>query len=253
VSAPPHASKGGETEEPEEVLAVEPLESGASAASGFDFLAETHAEPAPAGTEQPDDFNKIAGSPEAPAGMPVEAQAGVRRTAGEADEGPSEQASQTSDDFTTNTLAELYIAQGFYEKAIDIYDRMLAENPASLPLQDKLARVRALAGPAAPANDLKTGSTPFVQSEDSSLSSQGPEPSSPFREEEVNKVVLPSPEAFSQAVSSDAGFKPGEYQASGPASRSGAEAGSRPVAAGKKETIDRLEQWLKNIMKEKQR
>jgi pentatricopeptide repeat protein len=257
VSAPPHTPHGGETEEPEEVLAVEPLESGVSAesgaAGGFDFLAETHAEPAPAGTEQSGDFIEIAGSPQAPAGMPVEAQAGARQTAGEADKGLSEQASQTSDDFTTNTLAELYIAQGFYEKAIDIYDRMLAENPASLPLQDKLARVRALAGPAAPASDLKTDSTPFVRSEVSSLSSLGPEPSSPFREEEVNKVVLPSPEAFGQAVSSDAGFKPGEYQAPGQASRSGEEAAARPVAAGKKETIDRLEQWLKNIMKEKQR
>jgi pentatricopeptide repeat protein len=257
ASTSSHASKGGDTEEPEEVLAVEPLESGASAergaAGGFDFLAETHAEPAPADTEQSGDFIEIAGAPQSPAGMPVGAQAGARQTAGEADKGPSEQASQTSDDFTTNTLAELYIAQGFYEKAIDIYDRMLAENPASLPLQDKLARVRALAGPAAPANDLKTGSTPFVRAEVSSLSSQGPEPSSPFREEEVNRVVLPSPEAFSQAVSSDAGFKPGEYQAPGQASRSGEEAGARPVAAGKKETIDRLEQWLKNIMKEKQR
>jgi len=247
VSTPPHSPHGGETEEPEEVLAVEPLESGASAesgaAGGFDFLAETHAEPAPAGAEQSGDFIEMAGSPQAPAGRPVEAQAGARQTAGEADKGPSEQASQTSDDFTTNTLAELYIAQGFYEKAIDIYDRMLAENPASLPLQDKLARVRALAGPAAPANDLKTDRTPFVQPGVSSLSSQGQEPSSPFREKEVSKVVPLSP---------DAGFKTGEYQAPGQASKSGEEARSRPVAAGKKETIDRLEQWLKNIMKEKQ-
>src|SRR4030067_1183550 len=202
-----------------------------------------HAEPAPAGAEQSGDFIEMAGSPQAPSGRPVEAQAGARQTAGEADKGPSEQASQTSDDFTTNTLAELYIAQGFYEKAIDIYDRMLAENPASLPLQDKLARVRALAGPAAPANDLKTDRTPFVQPGVSSLSSQGQEPSSPFREKEVSKGVPLSP---------DAGFKTGEYQAPGQASKSGEEARSRPVAAGKKETIDRLEQWLKNIMKEKQ-
>jgi pentatricopeptide repeat protein len=257
ASAPsPHAPQGGEAEEPEEVLAVEPLESGASAesgaVSGFDFLAETRAEQAPAGAEQPGDFIEIAGSPQASAGMPVEAQAGARQTAGEAEKGPSEQVSQKSDDFTTNTLAELYIAQGFYEKAIDIYDRMLAENPASLPLQDKLARVRALAGQTAPAKDLKTDSMPFVQAEVSSRSSQGPEPSAPFREE-VNKVVSPSPGVFSQAVSPDTGFMPGEYQAPVQASRSDEEARSRPVAAGKKETIDRLEQWLKNIMKEKQR
>lgn len=257
LATSPHAPQGGETEEPEEVLAVEPLESRASAesgaAGGFDFLAETNAEPAPAGAEQPGDFIGIAGSPQAPVGMPVAAQGGARQTAGEADKGPPEQASQKSDDFTTNTLAELYIAQGFYEKAIDIYDRMLAENPASLPLQDKLARVRALAGQAAPANDLKTDSTPFVQSEVSSPSSQGPEPSAPFREEEVNKVVPPSPGGVSQAVSFDTGFKPGEYQAPEQVLMRDEEARSRPVAAGKKETIDRLEQWLKNIMKEKQR
>ena len=253
ASAPlQHASKGGEAEVPEEVLAVEPLESGASAESGapggFDFLAETHAEPASAGTEQPGDFIEMAASPQVPAGMPVDATGGDRQTAGEAG-----QATQPSDDFTTNTLAELYIAQGFYEKAIDIYDRMLAENPASQPMQDKLARVRALAGQAAPANEVKTDSTSFVESEVSSLSNQGPEPSVPFRDEEVNKVVLPSPGAFGQAVSPDTGFKPGMYQAPEQVSSSDEAARSRPVAAGKKETIDRLEQWLKNIMKEKQR
>lgn len=50
-----------------------------------------------------------------------------------------------SDDFTTDTLAELYISQGFYEKAIDIYDRMLAENPGHQGLRDKLARLHAMA------------------------------------------------------------------------------------------------------------
>jgi tetratricopeptide (TPR) repeat protein len=50
-----------------------------------------------------------------------------------------------SDDFTTDTLAELYITQGFYEKAVEIYDRMLADNPNSQGLKDKLAWVRAAA------------------------------------------------------------------------------------------------------------
>ena len=44
-----------------------------------------------------------------------------------------------------------------------------------------------------------------------------------------------------------------EYQAPGPVSKGDEAVMARPVAAGKKETIDRLEQWLKNIMKEKQR
>ncbi len=53
-----------------------------------------------------------------------------------------------SDDFTTDTLAELYIAQGFYEKAIDIYQRMLADRPDSAGLKDKLDGVRAMAASA---------------------------------------------------------------------------------------------------------
>jgi tetratricopeptide (TPR) repeat protein len=57
----------------------------------------------------------------------------------------SEQASDQADDFTTDTLAELYIAQGFYEKAISIYERMLADKPDSKGLKDKLERVRAMA------------------------------------------------------------------------------------------------------------
>jgi hypothetical protein len=61
-----------------------------------------------------------------------------------------------SDDFTTDTLAELYISQGFYEKAIEIYERMLADRPNSRGLQDKLARVRAaFSRTAAPASDQK--------------------------------------------------------------------------------------------------
>ena len=54
-------------------------------------------------------------------------------------------AEEHADEFTTDTLAELYIAQGFYEKAIDIYQRMVADHPNSSALQNKLARVRKMA------------------------------------------------------------------------------------------------------------
>jgi len=54
-----------------------------------------------------------------------------------------EDSSGKSDDFTTDTLAELYISQGFFEKAIEIYERMLADKPNSRGLQDKLSWVRA--------------------------------------------------------------------------------------------------------------
>ncbi len=54
-------------------------------------------------------------------------------------------APESTDDFTTDTLAELYIAQGFYEKAVDIYERMLVEKPGSRGLREKLAWVKAAA------------------------------------------------------------------------------------------------------------
>lgn len=65
-----------------------------------------------------------------------------------------------ADDFTTDTLAELYIAQGFYEKAIDIYDRMLRDNPGHQGLIDKLARIRSLAGGTPDPGSAGTDSTP---------------------------------------------------------------------------------------------
>ena len=61
-----------------------------------------------------------------------------------------------SDDFTTDTLAELYISQGFFEKAIEIYERMLVDQPNSRGLQDKLSWVRAaVVRTAAPASEQK--------------------------------------------------------------------------------------------------
>ncbi|HEY6012310.1 MAG TPA: tetratricopeptide repeat protein, partial [Nitrospirota bacterium] len=65
-------------------------------------------------------------------------------------EAPAESA-EKSDDFTTDTLAELYISQGFYEKAIDIYERMLADKPTSVGLKNKLAKVREMAAESGPA------------------------------------------------------------------------------------------------------
>jgi tetratricopeptide (TPR) repeat protein len=70
--------------------------------------------------------------------------ASLTTTPGEG-EAAGKQMADESDDFTTDTLAELYIVQGFYEKAIDIYQRMLAELPDSIGLRDKLDRVRAMA------------------------------------------------------------------------------------------------------------
>lgn len=182
------ASVMTETEEPEEVLVVEPLESvpfvlepakSDVAVSGEPGLSE---QAPPETAEEPFSFDFSQQSPE-------EAETGVKEDipadqdlfqeidgggkplrpeetgaellfdhgAGEELSGKIfEEGSEKSDDFTTDTLAELYIAQGFYEKAIEIYERMLSDKPNSRGLQDKLAGVRAFAAQAAaPASEEK--------------------------------------------------------------------------------------------------
>ncbi len=73
-----------------------------------------------------------------------------------------------SDDFTTDTLAELYISQGFFEKAVEIYERMLVDKPNSRGLQDKLSWVRsAVAGTPAPPAEQKKEADIFDREETS--------------------------------------------------------------------------------------
>jgi tetratricopeptide (TPR) repeat protein len=271
------------TEEPEEVLVVEPLEferrthqEFATELAGqkkeevlpepekqvekklpdaeFDFLAEQGHEAGtaavqeePAGTAfgmaEPgqDESSSYAGTAEP---SPVETESAVK---------VPDASSEKGDDFTTDTLAELYIAQGFFEKAIDIYQRMLTDNPHSQKLKDKLTRVRAMASQAAPAAELKTEVKPVSAANEEVIflggSEQPAETGSGHPKFETGFDVTP-PKHF------DAGFEPLEYvppQAT--EKHQPVEKKTPPVmkspAAGRKETIDRLESWLKNIMKEK--
>jgi tetratricopeptide (TPR) repeat protein len=156
-----------ETEEPEDVLAVEPIEEELSTvearSSGLDLFAGAAEESVPAAPgkeqadalfsaqEQPreeiDIFQEAEAEPVAPPGYataPAEEPAPTQPE----QEPAIEQKVDQSDDFTTDTLAELYIAQGFFEKAVDIYQRMLADRPDSRGLKDKLERVKAMAAEA---------------------------------------------------------------------------------------------------------
>ena len=170
-----------ETEEPEEVLIVEPLEQGTSAPEppvyGFDLSGEQASEAVPVvAAEDRHDVEVSARShvqdesavseeirfetdlftfedtetihpvvPGEPAADEIiDAEFGDEFTE-KVPEVTLDDVSEKADDFTTDTLAELYIAQGFFEKAIEIYERMLADNPNSRGLKDKLARVRAAA------------------------------------------------------------------------------------------------------------
>ncbi len=152
------ASPVGEQEEAEEVFVIEPLDEKAPlpapASSEIDFFSEKVFEINPA-EEQADAVPAFSSTF---LEEPVSAEAKTEEinipdsnaVIGEEPEpappGEEHAFDQTgADDFTTDTLAELYIAQGFFEKAIDIYQRMLADNPNSRGLKDKLERVKAMA------------------------------------------------------------------------------------------------------------
>jgi tetratricopeptide (TPR) repeat protein len=141
------------TEEPEEILVVEQLEEEQPVAvippSDLEVFAEKIAAEMPEVTAE-DQAGAVTVAPEPVLAVPEPVK--EPEPALPAAESPiqplvpeSERASDQADDFTTDTLAELYIAQGFYEKAISIYERMLADKPDSKGLKDKLERVRAMA------------------------------------------------------------------------------------------------------------
>jgi tetratricopeptide (TPR) repeat protein len=212
-----------------------------------------------------------------------------------------EKAGKEADDFTTDTLAELYISQGFFEKAVDIYERMLVDNPNSQGLKDKLANVRAMAAAStAEESDREVVESEIVEAEiieeplpggpepveteqpsvqTESLTSQVPEQVHPRLDDWELPATKAVPSEDSERPAKprmqpkqfDVGFEPREYippdavpvghQAS---DRSEGTSGEKSVdqtvkppissrkltPASKKETVERLEKWLKNIRKE---
>jgi hypothetical protein len=305
-----------ETEEPEEVLVVEPLEPAGSvnledalSSKGLDFLSESAPEPALTDAGESGENNEALFDQEDPFG--IQQPAGETHVAEEPsldaqEEGTlpalSGEPDKQADDFTTDTLAELYISQGFFEKAIDIYERMLVDNPNSQGLKNKLANVRAMAAETAPAAEPEAEARPLAVPEDlvtrpASLeipaankapgifdeyvpppsqeielsqstdqwSSQAPPP------EHAKKGSLSGP-ASGQPKQFDTGFEPVEYVPPSGSPQQGAQETfgktadekitaeksgkkiSQPrksLITGRKETIDRLENWLHQIMKEK--
>jgi len=168
-----------ETEEPEEVLVVEPLEPEismqepavtvldlpevneqpvtpsivADESFNFDFPADGQLSDEPVASEDIlNETDMLKGDDKGAIATDVSEETAADEIMGTGfGEGGIEQfpepsigdISEQSDDFTTDTLAELYISQGFFEKAIEIYERMLADKPNSRGLLDKLSLVRA--------------------------------------------------------------------------------------------------------------
>lgn len=247
-----------QSEEPEEILYVEPLEEepapALSSPGDFDFLAEGMPPEAPGEVGVIDDHPLPVFEPMSPGDTAVDVfGVDTREEAASSVSPPPAQEekpapSRAADDLTTNTLAELYISQGFYEKAIDIYERLLAENPGNKALEAKLAQVRAMASSADQEAPQPVEQAPFSSAEEPAMwtpPSQGPEP---LLSDGLGDFAPP---AFEHPV--DAGFEPKPYAPPLDAAPLEQREEKRPVDAAKKETIERLEQWLKNIMKEKQR
>jgi len=171
-----------------------------------------------------------------------------------------------ADDFTTDTLAELYIAQGFYEKAIEIYERMLADRPNSRLLKDKLDNVRAMGSASNAGEEQGTplffeapGSPPPPSSQPKSAGSAGLG-KGPGLEREAKEYAPPPADDFA-STAFDSGFAPVEYVL--PEAPPSAEhelpvqdevlypVSPKTAASGKEQVIGKLDNWLKNIMKEK--
>jgi hypothetical protein len=183
-----------------------------------------------------------------------------------------EEAADKSDDFTTDTLAELYIAQGFYEKAIEIYERMLVDKPNSRGLKDKLDRVRSMATASAAAavstvstKEEKTEANIFAEQAEYAPAAERSEWPPAGRDEKTENFASPPAQEFKRERPVYTDFEPREYV---PPKAEPVEtketkteheetkmekvhAVPKTSTASRKETIDRLESWLRNIMKEK--
>lgn len=185
-----------------------------------------------------------------------------------------EESAEKSDDFTTDTLAELYIGQGFYEKAIEIYERMLADKPTSQGLKDKLDAVRAMAAeaPAAPVEEGKAATDLFAEPREyvppppqeeltTDLSGAGEhsppaeakEWTPPTPDEGEDADSFPGEREYAPRTPVNVDFEPREYvppSATTEAKSENVSAAEPSTTAGRKRTIERLESWLNNIKKE---
>lgn len=286
-------------DEPEEIFAVEPLEEHEKAEEPALSVAEPQlsANPDPlsevsfasdaekmfAGvTEEVAAIPQTEEEPQniAPAKEEFTADDAWMQTAAEPEKADEEEPKEKSDDFTTDTLAELYISQGFYEKAIDIYERMFSENPGSRGLKEKLERVKAMAAASSTPPAQAVEATPVDIFAEPTLYSAQEEPQKPkperFPEPSAAHPGAP-PKEWPAAVAEEpvlapetkqvpppvfADFEPREYTP--PQTAAPVEPELEPVVKKtvteehavkspteiRKDTIDRLESWLKNIKKE---
>lgn len=63
---------------------------------------------------------------------------------------PEEEIEEPKDELNTETLAEIYIQQGFYDKALAIYRKLLDRSPEDSRLEQKCEELQSLAGKTGP-------------------------------------------------------------------------------------------------------
>ncbi len=150
-------------------------------------------------------------------------------------------AKKAEEELSTETLAELYIKQGFYEKGIDIYRKLLKEKPDSKGLKQKL-------------EDAVTLSSLFVSGK-------------PKTEEIIPGVVVEKGESDIEAIEieeimpaepvavkakADFRVKPAVEKLREPEKKTEAPKEAPQLAKGGKQKakVQRLQSWLENIKKE---
>lgn len=122
-----------------------------------------------------EELNRLSEKPaEAQVAVPPAAEARPAASAGEAEE------------MATEALADLYIQQGYYEKGIEVYQRLIAENPSNTALQRKLEETEVLA------KLLTEGPTVKTQASPEPVSSV-PEPDQPARQDSGGTAATSSP------------------------------------------------------------
>ncbi|MBI5042334.1 MAG: hypothetical protein HZC10_00555 [Nitrospirae bacterium] len=144
-------------------------------------------------------------------------------------------------EMTTETLAELYIKQGFYEKGIEIYRMLLKEKPESKELKQKLEDAITLSSLFVSGKPKTEEIIPGVVVEKGE---------SDVEAIEIEEITLAEPAAAK--ATADFRLKPAVEKPKEPEKKTEApKEAPQPVKQGKqKAKVQRLQSWLENIKKE---
>jgi tetratricopeptide (TPR) repeat protein len=153
----------------------------------------------------------------------------VETTSFMAEEPVSDSPKQVREEIATESLADIYVKQGYYEKGMEIYKRLLTQDPSNKAFARKLEETEYLMS----ISNKDPGPKP----------AHGPQVSSSSRAEEIPSLVespaYPEPNLPANRDSSgEASIGTGEIQPSGRQDRT-------------VEKIKRLEAWLESIRRER--